>query len=190
MLDKAMRELDRERMGLQNQEKKLVAEIKKMAKDGQMVRVLEGLGGAVRASAACTAPTLRRRPLAAVPPLGSGGRVAEHSGQQGSPQIPAARWPGGWHTHCEGDLAARGTPPSAAEAFESLPSPCSHLPRPRWPLRCALHPQDAVKVMAKSLIRNRHAVTKLHGLKSQLQAISLRIQVGAPGGGPGRAGEG
>ena len=39
-------------------------------------------------------------------------------------------------------------------------------------------------MMAKSLIRNRHAVTKLHGLKSQLQAISLRIQVrtaAAPG---------
>ncbi|GBF90675.1 hypothetical protein Rsub_03247 [Raphidocelis subcapitata] len=71
MLDKAMRELDRERMGLQTQEKKLIAEIKKMAKEGQL---------------------------------------------------------------------------------------------------------DAVKVMAKSLIRNRHAVTKLHGLKSQLQAISLRIQ--------------
>lgn len=71
MLDKAMRELDRERMGLQNQEKKTIAEIKKMAKEGQM---------------------------------------------------------------------------------------------------------DAVKVMAKSLIRNRHAVTKLHNLKSQLQAVSLRIQ--------------
>jgi len=70
MLDRAIRELDRERMGLQNQEKKLIADIKKMAKEGQM---------------------------------------------------------------------------------------------------------DAVKVMAKSLIRNRHAVTKLHGLKSQLQAISLRI---------------
>ena len=38
MLDKAIRELDRERMGLQNQEKKIVAEIKKMAKQGQMVR--------------------------------------------------------------------------------------------------------------------------------------------------------
>ena len=36
MLDKAMRELDRERMGLQNQEKKLIAEIKKMAKEGQL----------------------------------------------------------------------------------------------------------------------------------------------------------
>lgn len=32
-------------------------------------------------------------------------------------------------------------------------------------------------MMAKSLIRNRHAVTKLHALKSQLQAVSLRIQV-------------
>lgn len=72
MLDKAIRELDRERMGLQTQEKKIVAEIKKMAKDGQM---------------------------------------------------------------------------------------------------------DAVKVMAKSLVRNRHAVTKLYGLKSHLQAVSLRIQV-------------
>lgn len=38
MLDKAIRELDRERMGLQNQDKKLIAEIKKMAKANQMVR--------------------------------------------------------------------------------------------------------------------------------------------------------
>ena len=37
-LDKAIRELDRERMGLQTQEKKLIAEIKKTAKQGQMVR--------------------------------------------------------------------------------------------------------------------------------------------------------
>ena len=36
-LDKAIRELDREKMGLQNQEKKLIAEIKKTAKQGQMV---------------------------------------------------------------------------------------------------------------------------------------------------------
>mmetsp|Transcript_35062 Transcript_35062/g.63082 ORF Transcript_35062/g.63082 Transcript_35062/m.63082 type:complete len:246 (-) Transcript_35062:221-958(-) len=70
MMDKAIRELDRERMGLQNQEKKLIMDMKKMAKEGQM---------------------------------------------------------------------------------------------------------DAVKVMAKSLVRNRHAVTKMYGLKSQLQAISLRI---------------
>lgn len=37
--------------------------------------------------------------------------------------------------------------------------------------------QDAVKVMAKSLVRNRHAVNKLFQLKSQLQAVSLRIAV-------------
>lgn len=37
MLDRAIRELDRERMGLQQQEKKLILEIKKMAKEGQMV---------------------------------------------------------------------------------------------------------------------------------------------------------
>ena len=40
--------------------------------------------------------------------------------------------------------------------------------------------QDAVKVMAKSLVRNRHAVTKMYGLKSQLQAVSLRIAVSDP----------
>ena len=39
--------------------------------------------------------------------------------------------------------------------------------------------QEAVKVMAKSLVRNRHAVTKMYGLKSQLQAVSLRIAVRA-----------
>eukprot|EP00891_Asterochloris_glomerata_P000276 jgi/Astpho2/276/Aster-02166 len=71
MLDKAIRELDRERAALQTQEKRTVAEIKKTAKQGQM---------------------------------------------------------------------------------------------------------DAVKVMAKSLIRNRHAVTKMYNLKGQLQAVSLRIQ--------------
>eukprot|EP01025_Chloroclados_australasicus_P050934 TRINITY_DN59219_c0_g1_i1.p2 TRINITY_DN59219_c0_g1~~TRINITY_DN59219_c0_g1_i1.p2 ORF type:complete len:231 (-),score=42.34 TRINITY_DN59219_c0_g1_i1:352-1044(-) len=70
MLDKAIRELDRERTGLQNQEKKLVQEIKTAARQGQM---------------------------------------------------------------------------------------------------------GAVKVMAKSLVRNRHAVTKMYGLKAQLQAVSLRI---------------
>ena len=42
MLDKAIRELDRERMGLQTQEKKLVGEIKAMAKKGQMVRLGAG----------------------------------------------------------------------------------------------------------------------------------------------------
>ena len=70
MIDRAIRELDRERMGLQAQEKKTVAEIKKMAKENQM---------------------------------------------------------------------------------------------------------DAVKVMAKSVVRNRNAVTKLYQLKSQLQAVSLRM---------------
>lgn len=38
LLDRAIRELDRERAALQTQEKRTVAEIKKMAKDGQMVR--------------------------------------------------------------------------------------------------------------------------------------------------------
>jgi charged multivesicular body protein 2A len=39
MLDKAIRELDRERTGLQAQEKKLIAEIKRVAKQNQMAAV-------------------------------------------------------------------------------------------------------------------------------------------------------
>lgn len=102
MLDKAIRELDRERIGLQNQEKKTIAEIKKMAKEGQMV---------------CAAALI----------------------------VCLVNSRGGVCTELSGSVL-----------------------------------QDAVKVMAKSLIRNRHAVTKLHALKSQLQAVSLRIQVRSP----------
>jgi charged multivesicular body protein 2A len=36
-LNKAMRDLDRERMRMEQQEKKIIADIKKMAKDGQIV---------------------------------------------------------------------------------------------------------------------------------------------------------
>lgn len=36
MMDKSIREIERERQGLQNQEKKLIVEIKKSAKQGQM----------------------------------------------------------------------------------------------------------------------------------------------------------
>ena len=38
VLNKAMRELDRERAKMEQQEKKIIADIKKMAKMGQMVR--------------------------------------------------------------------------------------------------------------------------------------------------------
>lgn len=41
MLDKSIREIERERQGLQTQEKKLIAEIKKVAKQGQMVCALK-----------------------------------------------------------------------------------------------------------------------------------------------------
>lgn len=68
-----------------------------------------------------------------------------------------------------GPTAAEGTYPQGPPWHKDTLS-CRELTG--W---CVL--QDAVKVMAKSLIRNRHAVTKLHGLKSQLQAVSLRIQV-------------
>lgn len=37
--------------------------------------------------------------------------------------------------------------------------------------------QGAVRVMAKDLVRTRHQVEKFYKLKSQLQGVSLRIQV-------------
>ena len=40
LLDKTMRNLDRERVKMEQQEKKIVVDIKKMAKEGQMVRCL------------------------------------------------------------------------------------------------------------------------------------------------------
>lgn len=58
-----------------------------------------------------------------------------------------------------------------------------HLLTCRWgmlwkhPMLSVSLAQDAVKVMAKSIVRNRHAITKLFGLKSHLQAVSLRVQV-------------
>ena len=52
---------------------------------------------------------------------------------------------------------------------------------------CSRHPtiflmllvllQGAVKVMAKDLVRTRHQIEKFYKLKSQLQGVSLRIQV-------------
>lgn len=40
-LNRAMRDLDRERQRLEQQEKKIIADIKKMAKQGQMVSTVE-----------------------------------------------------------------------------------------------------------------------------------------------------
>jgi membrane protein involved in colicin uptake len=46
MIDRAIRELDRERVKMEMQEKKTVAEMKKLAKAGQ--KVVSGAGAAVR----------------------------------------------------------------------------------------------------------------------------------------------
>ena len=40
-LNKAIRDLDRERMKMEQQEKKIIADIKKMAKDNQMLNIME-----------------------------------------------------------------------------------------------------------------------------------------------------
>lgn len=45
-LNKAMRDLDRERMKMEQQEKKVIADIKKLAKEGQMVSPGPHPGGA------------------------------------------------------------------------------------------------------------------------------------------------
>lgn len=46
-LNKAMRELDRERVKMEQQEKKIIADIKKMAKQGQMdaVKIMAKVSG-------------------------------------------------------------------------------------------------------------------------------------------------
>ncbi|RWV95564.1 hypothetical protein GW17_00041803, partial [Ensete ventricosum] len=106
MLDKSIREIERERQGLQTQEKKLIAEIKKTAKQGQMVSILY------------------RNCLILYRSLHEHSMLYELSILVG---------------------------------YYSL--------------------QAAVKVMAKDLIRTRHQITKFYALKSQLQGVSLRIQV-------------
>ena len=87
-LEKTQRELDRERVKLEKQEKKLVADIKKSAKAGQMVRLL-----------------------------------SPHAGPD---------------------------PKTLA--------------------------QNACKVMAKDLVRTRRYVQKFYQMRTQLQAVGLRIQ--------------
>ncbi len=140
MLDKAIRELDRERMGLQNQDKKLIAEIKKMAKANQMVR-----------------PGLRRGPRTVPCRRGSVAVLA-------CPRQPLCRT-----LQRQADFrqsTKQGTTRSSLGVQHECIGPYSALPV-----------QESVKVMAKSLVRNRHAITKMYQLKSQLQAVSLRMAV-------------
>lgn len=56
--------------------------------------------------------------------------------------------------------------------------PCSPLlPAARLTCLTVTQVQEAVRVMAKSMVRNRNAVNRMFQLKSQLQAVSLRISV-------------
>lgn len=105
MLDKSIREIERERQGLQTQEKKLIAEIKKTAKQGQMV--------------------------------------------------------------CFTFLYVVYLVKHLLRYVEVVLN-----------MICLVFfLQGAVKVMAKDLIRTRHQIEKFYKLKSQLQGVSLRIQV-------------
>eukprot|EP00955_Chlamydomonas_euryale_P105363 365632-Chlamydomonas_euryale.AAC.27 len=141
MFARVRSELDRERMQLQNEEKKIVVEIKKMAKEGQMVRAYKH--------------ARRRISSLSYQCFGLGSHLTSVS----CTCIRAAR------RFCVAVCCVVPTMP--------LTVTCT-----TFALCCLewLEPvQDAVKVMAKSLVRNRNAVTKMYGLKSQLQAVSLRL---------------
>jgi charged multivesicular body protein 2A len=122
MLDKSIREIERERQGLQAQEKKLITEIKKTAKEGQMVFSFLFFSFFFICSAVYAM------------------------------------------LHC-----------IAAAAVHVLLAP--NLLQLLFISLLILILQGAVKVMAKDLIRTRHQITKFYALKSQLQGVSLRIQV-------------
>lgn len=102
-LVKAQRELDRERTKLEQQEKKLIMDIKKSAKAGQMVR-----------------------------------------------HIPISWRFGDSDALCE------------VPCFNRAVNIVNH--------------QNACKVMAKDLVRTRNYVQKFYQMRTQLQAVSLRIQ--------------
>jgi hypothetical protein len=128
----------------QNQEKRIIADIKKMAKEGQNVSGSETL-------LACKPASWR-----------------DYSRQLSQMEHMHS-------LHSCNQLKAGPAGIQRAPTQQDLPTCCGsrpptcHTPLPRV--------QDAVRVMAKSLVRNRHAVTKMYGLKSQLQAVSLRVAV-------------
>ncbi|KAG5457526.1 MAG: hypothetical protein BJ554DRAFT_2431 [Olpidium bornovanus] len=107
-LTKAQRDLDRERANLERQEKKVIADIKKAAKAGQMVRIL----------------------------LAS--RLLRYDCDSDVQRLLTDVW---WRS------------------------------------------QNACKVMAKDLVRSRRYIQKFYNMKTQLQAVSLRIQVEPADGG-------
>lgn len=61
MLDKSIRETERDRQGLQTQEKKLLVEIKLIAKQGQMGEAMKGVTKAMgRMNRQMNLPSLQR----------------------------------------------------------------------------------------------------------------------------------
>lgn len=62
--------------------------------------------------------------------------------------------------------------------LSSAQQACSSSSEQRAPaLTLTTEVQDSVKVLAKSLVRNRQYVTKMHQTKANLQAVSLKITV-------------
>ena len=136
-LEKAQRELDRERGKLEQQEKKLIADIRKAAKNGQMVRLLALRCVALRCCFGM--PSLRR--------------VRYHRRHARRVALTSA-----WR-HFSTDAALAILASWLRRRYDDL-----------------TRAQGSCKVMAKDLVRTRRYVSKFYSMRTQLQAISLRIQ--------------
>jgi hypothetical protein len=86
LIDKSIREIDRERMSLQNQENKLIMEMKKNAKNGQMVRMGRVLCRAAQRRSNCCALCSQAQKAPAIE-VGSSTR-----GTWRTREMPGVRW--------------------------------------------------------------------------------------------------
>ncbi|KAF7148552.1 hypothetical protein RHSIM_Rhsim03G0230000 [Rhododendron simsii] len=184
MLDKSIREIERERQGLQTQEKKLIVEMKKNAKQGQMQFTLQKV-----ISLFCHGPRIEAILRCPHRPY----RNAHHANREifkKKKKKPSSSLLSSGFYPSSGSLSgAETTRPLEKKMHQSL-----------WPYLITLslsidlaltkhvllvhvvegsihgNQKGAVKIMAKDLIRTRHQIEKFYKLKSQLQGVALRIQ--------------
>ncbi|WVZ19526.1 hypothetical protein V8G54_006848 [Vigna mungo] len=168
MLDKSIREIERERQGLQTQEKKLILEIKKSAKQGQMEQQ-----DALMHATALLNPNWHSAVQELSAPFANStwtsiplDEEAAWSSLQDLKQLKALLLPKPYlalnRPDLRADLGCSLMLRPNVIAFQTL--------QLRWVV------QGAVRVMAKDLVRTRHQIEKFYKLKSQLQGVSLRIQ--------------
>ncbi|KAL9314637.1 hypothetical protein ACSQ67_020089 [Phaseolus vulgaris] len=147
MLDKSIREIERERQGLQAQEKKLILEIKKSAKQGQMSYNFLVLCSVLFVTDTC----------GLILTLNS---IGDPMLRQDHINVILDGLPDDFDTLSCPSLSYQCTvwTFSVIRQVNTTDS------------------EGAVRVMAKDLVRTRHQVEKFYKLKSQLQGVSLRIQ--------------